>query len=97
MNSNKKRNIIEIDSFKIIRGLVVDILGRQAENIDLTPDTKFIDIGFDSIKFIRLLLELEDVTHVSIETIAMEIDLSSIQSINDVSHLLDKLNKQKKS
>jgi len=84
-------------SFEMVKQLVIKILGDNAGQFILTPDTKFEEIGFDSIKFISLLLHLEDLTDVDIETIALEINLSSIQTLAEIAQLLDKLNNNQAS
>ena len=82
------------ESFELIKQLVIKILGNDAQQVALTPDTKFEDIGFDSIKFINLLLSLEDIIDVDLETIVAETDPSSIITINDVVQLLNRLKRQ---
>lgn len=77
------------DNFELIKSLVSKLL--EDEKISLTMDTKFQDIGFDSIRFINLMLNLEDIINVDIETIASEIDLSSLQTLGDLSEIINKL------
>jgi len=95
INIFKKKEIVisTNESFEQIKQLVTTILGDDTQQIDLKLDTKFEDIGFDSIKFINLLLGLEDLIDIDLETIAAEIDPASIQTLNDVVQLLDKLKK----
>jgi acyl carrier protein len=97
MNSifkKKKADTSTNESYELVKQLVTNILGDDSQQVDLKPDTKFENIGFDSIKFINLLLSLEDLIDIDLEVIAAEIDPSSIQTLNDIVELLDKLKKR---
>jgi|WetSurMetagenome_2_1015567.scaffolds.fasta_scaffold127140_2 acyl carrier protein len=88
---NNKPNLGQDENFELVKTLVLDLLKSQSGDIELTRDTKFEDIGFDSIKFINLLLSLEDLINVDLEVLAAEIDPTSIQKISDVVSLVEKL------
>ena len=89
----KEQASLNSESFELIKQLIITILDDNGQQIVLLPHTKFEDIGFDSIKFINLLLGLEDLIDIDLETIATEIDPSSIQTLNDIVQLLNKLKK----
>jgi acyl carrier protein len=77
-------------TFELLCGLIKDILPKDL-NIELSKETRFEDIGFDSMKFINLLLSLEDISNVNIDKIVAEIDMSNIDTIQDVVSILEKI------
>lgn len=95
LNIFRKKKKVSGDSFDLIRDLVYRTLGDDSSSIVLTRDTKLLDIGFDSIKYTNLLLNLEDIVDTDIETLALELDLASLQRISDIMTLVDKLRKNK--
>lgn len=95
LNIFRKKKKVSGDSFDLIRDLVHRTLGDDSLSIALTRDTKLLDIGFDSIKYTNLLLNLEDIVDTDIETLALELDLASLQRISDIMMLVDKLRKNK--
>lgn len=76
------------DQLQLLYGLIVNVLDKDSANIVLTPETRLEDIGFDSIKYIHLLLSLEDIVKADLEKIVSEMDLSSINTIKDIHELL---------
>lgn len=81
------------ETFELVKSLVLNLPGDAPGDINLTPDTKFEDIGFDSIKFIHLLLSLEDVINTDLETLAAKIDPAAIKTLGDIANLLEKVKK----
>lgn len=73
--------------FKLIRDLMDEELGE----LELTEDTKLDDLGFNSIKYIHLLLSLEDVVKMDLEKIVSETDLSDLRTIKDITGMLTRL------
>jgi acyl carrier protein len=88
-----KNNSTHNGSFELVKDLVSKILADDLGDIELTPETKLEDIGYDSIKFINLLLSLEDIINVDLENIAAEIDPASIRKISDIVELVEKFKK----
>ncbi|GGA81106.1 acyl carrier protein [Puia dinghuensis] len=83
--AKKKNETTREEILGQIAGLIKKIGGEDYNDIPLTLDTNLKDLGFDSIKFMNLVLSLEDVVGKDIEDIISEIDdLSSINTIRDV-------------
>lgn len=89
--SKKSESKNNSDEFVLLSGLIKKILPDDIKNIELTPKTKFIDLGFDSMQFINLLLSLEDIIEKDLEEIVAEIDMASIDTIEDVINILESL------
>jgi acyl carrier protein len=87
----KNDNPPSSDEFKLVCKLIRDILPKDKSNITLNPETKLLEIGFDSIKYIQLLLNLENIVDKDIETIVSNVELSEIQNVEDVVRLVKKL------
>ena len=74
----------KIDDFALVKNIIKDILSEDLREIEIKLESRFDDLGFDSIKFIGLILNLEDVVDKDIDDIVSEIDLSSLQTVSDV-------------
>jgi acyl carrier protein len=93
INFFKRKNIVEKDDEIFFK--VVDLIK------ELTPDLKdylikggttFQELGFDSIKYINLMLSLEDIIGLELEIIVENIELSSITTLNDLVVVINKYN-----
>ncbi|WP_431911892.1 acyl carrier protein [Micromonospora carbonacea] len=65
-----------------------DGAGRQAE---LSPSTPLRSLGMDSMKYINLLLSLEDIIGKELDEVAEHIDLSEITTVGDLVSLVERL------
>lgn len=74
--------------------LIRDLMDEELKSIELTEDTKLDELGFNSIKYIHLLLSLEDVVKMDLEKIVSETDLSDLKTIKDITALLTRLRDQ---
>jgi len=79
-------------SLELVKSLIYDAFDGELTSV-LTLDTTLEEIGFDSIKFINLMLSLEDVINADLEVIAADIDVASINTINDLVIIVDKYTK----
>ena len=59
-------------------------IDEEYQGIELKAETKFEDLAFDSIKFMNLILNLEDIIDREIEEVVEHIDLASIVTIQDI-------------
>ncbi len=63
------------------------------DDYELDENKKLVDLGFDSIKFIDLLLQIENNFEISFDSIVQSIDVAKISTVNDlieIGSLLDK-------
>lgn len=67
------------------------IIGEEAQNIVLEPSTELESLGIDSVKYINLFLNLEDVIGKELDEVAEFIDMENIQTVNDLVELVQEL------
>lgn len=77
--------------FASVCEVIEKILGHELAGRKLTPETRLDDIGFDSVRYLDLMLSFEDITDLPIDEIAEHVDLLSIQTIGDAVRFLSKL------
>lgn len=65
-----------------------DVADRQAE---LSPSTTLQSLGMDSMKYINLLLSLEDIIGKELDEVAEHIELSEINTVGDLVALVERL------
>ncbi len=87
----KPQETITHDHAAQLYEIIRNILDEKDRNTPLTMDTVLEDIGFDSIKYIHLLLSLEDIVKGDLETVMAQIDLTSIRTIRDINHIVNQL------
>jgi len=78
------------DELQPLYDLIRNILDGPEKQLPLAPATVLEEIGFDSIKYIHLLLSLEDLLQVELETVMAEIDITAIKTIQDLGDLVRK-------
>ena len=88
---SKKKQEVSSTEFELLNDLIIKILPENRRNVVLTPKTRFLDLGFDSMQFINLLLSLEDIINKDLEEVVAEIDIATIETIDDVVKVLKKL------
>lgn len=73
--------------------VLIAMLGEDgaARQADLSPSTPLQSLGMDSIKYINLLLSLEDLIDKGLDEVAEHIDLSGITTIGDLVALVERL------
>jgi acyl carrier protein len=89
--SKRKQEEKNCSEFELLSNLIKGILPEEKRTIELTLKTRFTDLGFDSIQFINLLLSLEDIINKDLEEIVAQIDIASIETIEDVVKVLKTL------
>jgi len=76
-----------------LRAQIIGIIRTIADigdDIEITAQTRLKDLGFDSIKFMNLILSFEDVINKDIEEIIDKID--NLALINTVQDVIDAVN-----
>ena len=63
---------------------LLNLIREIGEVEDINKDTLFTSIGFDSVKYINLLLQLEDVVGIELEELVEKMDLTQINTIEDL-------------
>ncbi|MFD2467716.1 acyl carrier protein [Amycolatopsis silviterrae] len=73
--------------------MLVTMLGEDAEarRAALAPDTRLQSLGMDSMKYINLLLSLEDLIGKELDEVAEHIDLAEIATVGDLVALVERL------
>jgi acyl carrier protein len=75
----------ETEPAQSVHKLIRSVLSESQKEVILVPGMKLVeDLGFDSIKFITVLLGLESIINKDIESIVAEIDLSTLQTVDDL-------------
>lgn len=88
----KNKNDSKDEVFNQIVDIIKKISNRELDHLELEPQMKLRDLGFDSIKFMTLLLNLEDVVGKDIEEIIDEIsNLALINTIQDMVNVVNDL------
>ena len=82
------------DNEKLI-GIIRELLPDDLKNTVIESKTRFDELGFDSIMYINLILGLEDIVNKDLEVIVSEIDLASIQTVEDLFKTVELLMKNK--
>lgn len=90
LNKNLKKNE-KSDSYDIVVNLIKEVLSEDISAVTISLDSKLEELGFDSIKFINLMLNLENYIEKDLEEIAEAVDLSELQTVNDIIILVDRL------
>jgi len=72
--------------------VVVAILGDETvHQADLSPSTSFQSLGMDSMKYINLLLSLEDIIGKELDEVAEHLDPAQITTVGDLVALVERL------
>ncbi len=79
--------------FEKLKEIIKNLLPEEDQNIIITKNTTLADLEFDSIRYMHLLLSLEDIIGKDIDEIIDKIDLSSLHNINDILELIQVLKK----
>lgn len=74
----------------LVAMLGADGVDRQAE---LSPSTELQSLGMDSMRYINLLLSLEDIIGKELDEVAEYIDLPMIVTVGDLVDLVERLRK----
>ncbi len=83
-------SVEEQDTLSVVAKLIREVMGDQLpEGAHLGSETRLDAIGFDSINYINLVLSLEDVLDVDMETIVKDLDIGSFQTIGDISKFVE--------
>jgi acyl carrier protein len=69
------------------------ILGEagRARAVELSPSTSLASLGLDSMKYINLLLSLEDIIGKDLDEVAEHIDLAKLTKVGDLVALVERL------
>jgi acyl carrier protein len=73
--------------------VLISILGQEggARVAELSPSTSLESLGLDSMKYINLLLSLEDIIGRDLDEVAEHIDLAKLTKIGDLVALVERL------
>lgn len=73
--------------------VLIAMLGEDgaARQTDLSPATPLQTLGMDSMKYINLLLSLEDIIGKELDEVAEYIDLAAITTVGDLVALVERL------
>jgi len=73
--------------------VLVAMLGEDgaARQAGLSPSTPLRSLGMDSLKYINLLLSLDDIIGKELDEVAEHIDLSEITTVGDLVALVERL------
>lgn len=75
-----------------VLALIRKVSNNELDQVELEPRMNLKELGFDSIKFMNLVLNLEDVIGKDIEEIIDEVNnLAMINTIEDVVDLVEEL------
>lgn len=75
-----------------VLALIRKVSNNELDQVELEPQMNLKELGFDSIKFMNLVLNLEDVIGKDIEEIIDEVNnLAMINTIEDVVDLVEEL------
>lgn len=86
---------IQMTLFDEVCRVLVAMLGADgaARQAELSPSTQLHSLGMDSMKYINLLLSLEDIIGKELDEVAEHIDLSVIVTVGDLVDLVERLRK----
>jgi acyl carrier protein len=73
--------------------VLVAMLGEDgaARETELSPSTPLHSLGMDSMKYINLLLSLEDIIGRELDEVAEHIDLAEVLTVGDLVALVERL------
>lgn len=73
--------------------VLIAMLGEDgaARQADLSPATPLRSLGMDSMKYINLLLSLEDIIGKELDEVAEHIELSEITTVGDLVAMVEQL------
>jgi acyl carrier protein len=73
--------------------VLIAMLGEDgaARRAELSPATPLRSLGMDSMKYINLLLSLEDIIGKELDEVAEHIDLAEITTVGDLVALVERL------
>lgn len=66
---------------------VIELIKEVAEITDskaITDKSKIVSLGIDSIKFMNLLIGLEDIIDCDIEDVIEDVDFSEFKTVEDI-------------
>lgn len=88
---SKKRDTHISDNIdEFVFNYLKEFMPKNQRKLDIKYDTKLADLGIDSIKYMTLLIKLEEFVEKDLEEIVKEIDISTIQTVGDVIGLVKK-------
>lgn len=80
--SKKKNTKDQQETFEKVAEVIRSI--TEEDDLEIKPETRLEDLGFDSIRFMNLILSLEDLVDKDIEEIVEEIDITQIATVQNV-------------
>ena len=73
---------------------VIDIISTAIPDVnkkEIKQNSRLEDLGVDSIKFMNLVISFEEILDKDIEDFIDDIDISALQTVNDIVLLMEKL------
>jgi acyl carrier protein len=83
----------QVSPYDEVCRLLIAMLGEDGElrQADLSPSMPLESLGMDSMKYINLLLSLEDIIGKELDEVAEHIDLAQITTVGDLVALVERL------
>lgn len=87
----KKNEVPETDEFKLVCEAIANIMGDENLAGGYQRTDSLEALGFDSIKYMNLLLAMEDLVQMDLEEIVSKVDLATLNTIGDIADFAKKL------
>lgn len=83
----------QVSLFDEVCRMLVAMLDKDwaTRSANLSPSTTLASLGMDSMKYINLLLSLEDIIGKELDEVAEHIDLAEIITVGDLVALVERL------
>ena len=88
---SKNQSISDNLCFEQICTALKEVMPEENRNKELSASTKIESLGIDSIKYINLFISIEEIVGKDLEEIVDSIDLSTINTIEDIVKLVAEL------
>ena len=86
----EKEGGLEASTIDTVKKLISNVI-EDLDKKRIQPETELEHLGLDSIKFLNLLLAFEDELEMELEDIVEKIDLSIINTVQDIVDVVDDL------
>ena len=64
--------------------VIRDIIPDELRSVDIVRETSLEDLGFDSIRYMHLLLSLPDIVGLEVDEVVKNVQLSSFKTVGDI-------------
>ncbi len=87
---SEKNTVFVVSTLDTVKRLISDVIEDIDQNT-IQPEVELENLGLDSIKFLNILLAFENVLEIDLEYMVEKIDLSTIQTVQDIVNLIEEL------